>query len=217
LLWPPAADRHAARTTTLSAGTAHDLDLERIISAISAAHGYAPRTRQIVLNLCADPAVIRYRQDVLVDLVERPALAERLTGVLPDIFTLDSFVLGAQSDQSALHEVVWRIGQLESFVNCVHGLSAAFEDAIDDLRAEGLRSLASLVAGIRADEIFQNLVRDLPEMLEKVRGIASEPTRGCWRKFKPFMSAADIRMAVRVSMPNCGRRGSCVVVGAWHA
>jgi DNA mismatch repair protein MutS len=173
LLWPPAVDRRAARTTTLSAGTAQDLDLERVITAISAAHGYAPRIREIVLNLCADPAVIRYRQDVLVDLVERPALAERLTGVLPDILTLDSFVLGAQSDQSPLHEVVWRVGQLESFVDCVHGLNAAFEDVIDDLRAEGLRSLANLVAGIMADDIFQNLVRDLPDLLEKVRGIAS--------------------------------------------
>ncbi len=157
----------------LSAGTANDLDLERIITAISASFGYGLRIRQMLLQFSANPDVIRYRQAVLADLVETPGLADRLADVLPHIFTLDSFILGAHSDQSALHEVVWRVGQLEGFVICVQGLSAAFEGVYDSLRSEGLRGLADRVAKMQTDAVFQNLVRDLPEMLEKVRGIAS--------------------------------------------
>jgi DNA mismatch repair protein MutS len=172
LLWPP--DYHAiCRSPRLSAACAADLDLNSTLEALSAPHGYFARIRDMLLALCDDPAAIRYRQDVFADLVELPDLARRLTELLPRLFALDSFAYAARSDQSPLHEVVWRIGQLESYVDCVRGLNAIFDGVETPVRADGLRQLHALVAAIAADETFQHLVAELPDILARVRGIAS--------------------------------------------
>ncbi len=174
LLWPPESDRrevtHAPRLTGQAPA---DLDLERTVTALAAPHGYARDIRAILVQLCADPAALRYRQDVLADLVAQPALVERLAALLPRIQALDSFRYSARPGQSPLHEVVWRIGQLETYVEVIQGLSAALDAAGDALRAEGLQRLREMVRAIEADAVFQRLVDELPTMLEQVRSIAS--------------------------------------------
>jgi hypothetical protein len=172
LLWPP-DHRARDRTPRLSAACATDLDLNSTLEALSAPHGYFTRIRDVLLALCDDPAVICYRQDVFSDLVELPGLAPRLAELLPRLFALDSFAYSARPDQSPLHEVVWRVGQLESYVECVQGLNAVFEGIDEGVRADGLRRLHDLVARIAADETFRHLMAELPDMLAKVRGIAS--------------------------------------------
>lgn len=174
LLWPPDRTPPTHRINLkLSASTANDLDLDRVSTALSAAYGYAPRIRSILLELCDDPAVIRYRQAVFADLVETPDLVAGLVETLPHIHALDSFTFGGFVEQSALHEVVWRLGQLESFVDCVTGISRAFTGLEDQLQSAGLRRLYERVTTIQSDELFQNLTAALPNLLVKVRGITS--------------------------------------------
>lgn len=174
LLWPPGSVRPTHRDEQkLTATTANDLDLERVSQVLSAVHGYAPRIRRILLEFCGDPAVIRYRQAVFADLVDLPGLTAGLIATLPHLFSLDSFTFGGTVEQSALHEVVWRLGQLESFVDCMHGFSAAFAGLEDRIQSAGLRQLYERVTAIQADELFQNLTRDLPDLLTQVRGITS--------------------------------------------
>jgi hypothetical protein len=174
LLWPPRLDRPAPRQTPrLTASAARDLDLERTVAALSADYGYAPRIRDILLQLADDPDVIRYRQDALTDLVEMPALFDPLEAILPTVHALDSFPFGGHPDQSELREVVWRIGQLEAYVEVVKGLRAAFEGLPREPRSEAWRALRDLTARIEQEETFQRLAAELPEMLDKVRSIAS--------------------------------------------
>jgi len=172
LLWPPDC-RAISPAPRLSAACVDNLDLHTTLEALSAPHGYFTRIRDVLLALCDDPAVIRYRQDIFADLVESPALARRLAELLPRLFALDSFAYSARPDRSPLHEVVWRIGQLESYVECVRGLNAVFEGIEGEVRADGLRRLHSLTAGIAADETFRHLAAELPDMLAKVRSVAS--------------------------------------------
>ncbi|HVO71763.1 MAG TPA: hypothetical protein VMT24_17060, partial [Aggregatilineaceae bacterium] len=80
LLWPP--DRAISRAPRLSAACAADLDLNSTLEALSAPHGYFPRIRDVLLALCDDPTVIRYRQEVFTDLVESD-LPRRLVELLP--------------------------------------------------------------------------------------------------------------------------------------
>ena len=83
LLWPP--HYTPAQSAGLSAEAANDLAIERITTAISAAHGYASHIRQVLLQLTADPDVIRYRQAVLADLVEIHDGASRWVPDLPEL------------------------------------------------------------------------------------------------------------------------------------
>ncbi|NDJ78113.1 MAG: hypothetical protein GYB65_17835 [Chloroflexi bacterium] len=169
LLWPPDAHHQPRR---LSDSVAADLDLDRIITALSAGYeDYTRDIRAILLDLCDDPRVIAYRQDVLADLLDDPDLARRLDDLLPTNIELDRFHYAARHGQTDLHEVLWRIGQLESYVETVEGLHAVFEGT--RVQSAGLRQLHDLVVGVRADETFQHLLADLPEMVRKVRNIGS--------------------------------------------
>jgi len=171
LLWPDqAAPRPALR---LDSAAALDLDLHSLIDALSDRYGYAPRIRDTLLALCSDPAVIHYRQDILADLVDHPALAGRLADLLPRLFALDSFVYSARPDQSALHEVVWRIGQLETYVECIQGLSAVFEGQDRTLRAADCSGCAIWPPGSPRMRRLSTWPPALPALVAKVRGIAS--------------------------------------------
>lgn len=171
LLWP-----HSTPPGTpprLSLRTADDLGLDRLVTALTFHHEYRVRIREILLGLCADPGVIRYRQDILDDLLSHPSLAEHLNDALPKIAALDSFAYFARPGQSPLHEVVWRVGELEAYVEVVQTLQALFDHHDAVVQAEGLRHLRDMVAGIAQTETFQHLARELPEMIANVRSIAS--------------------------------------------
>ena len=136
LLWPLGHEAHTP--PHLSDAAVDDLDLQRTITALGDEYGYAIRIRDVLLQLCDDPAVIGYRQDVLADLVEIPGLGERLAALLPRVIALDSWGYSIRPGQSPLYEVVWRVGQLETYVEVIQGLQAAFEGLERPLRAEGL-------------------------------------------------------------------------------
>jgi len=169
LLWPPGADRAAAR---LPDSAAADLGLDHLSAAVAREVGYARSIREILHALSTDPAVIAYRQAVLAELLDNPDLAQRLAALLPEIGALDGFVYAARPGQSPLHEVAWRVSQLEAWVACVQGLHAAL-DAAPALRAEGLRLLRATVGGWARDPSFQRLAAELPALLDAMRRIAS--------------------------------------------
>ncbi len=174
LLWPQGTDpRAVARPPRLKGQAAADLNLRRLADAIGAAHGHTSAILDILCYLCDDPAVIRYRQDVLADLLDHPALAEGLAALLPQIQTLESYAFSARPGQSPLYEVVWRVGQLEAYVEVIGGLNAVFEEHGQHIRAAGLIALRERAAAIAAEDTFQTLAAELPELVQNVRGIAS--------------------------------------------
>ncbi|MBN2303121.1 MAG: hypothetical protein JXQ72_01510 [Anaerolineae bacterium] len=174
LLWPSGYDRRRIeRMPRLSQCAADDLDLDRTVEALSGPHGHAKEIRAILLTLCDDPAVIRFRQDVLQNLLDVPELADRLRDTLPDITTLLRFQYTAWPQHTPLHEVAWRVGQLESYVACVQRLGAVFEGLDHRVTAAGWRHLRDLIDTIRQDGTFQRLVDELPDLITRVRSVAS--------------------------------------------
>lgn len=171
LLWPPGHQPDSS--LHLNARAIADLDLETLLAALGGAHQRASAIRTILVGLCRDPAVIAYRQDIFDDLLASPALVTELEALVPLVEGLERFSYLPASGQTPLHEVVWRVGQLESYVTCVVVLHAALTRDTVRLRAEGWRRLRDRVTALAADETFQHLVRELPALLEQVRGIRS--------------------------------------------
>lgn len=171
LLWPPESDPGARDAPRLSATAAADLDLETTVRALCVSPGDQRAVYTALASLCADPAVIAYRQAVLEDLLVAPELLARLEALLPAIREVERFRYAARPGQTPLHEVVWRVGQLEAYVECVRGLNAAFEgQAVQSAALLRLREQAALAA---QDPLFAQLERDLPEMTRAVRSVAS--------------------------------------------
>ncbi len=175
LLWPPEAGFAPGEPAPrLSATAAADLDLETTVRGLCAVPGGDPRSIHAALaHLCTNPAVIAYRQAVLDDLLRFPSLAARLDALLPSIRAVERFRYSARPDQTPLHEVVWRVGHLESYVECVRGLCAAFEGEGAGVRSAGLRALRDYALAAAQDPLFAELERDLPAMVQAVRSVAS--------------------------------------------
>lgn len=172
LLWPPGADTTPCGER-LSAGVQRDLSLGPVLDALSAGYTRAADLQELLATLATDPAVIRYRQDVLEDLLNAPALASQFEAFLPKANALDRYVYFPSRDQTPLHEVIWRIGQLELYVECVQILHTTCAAAGADLRSAGLRRLRDMIAGLHDDPQFDQLARALPALAAQVRGAVS--------------------------------------------
>jgi hypothetical protein len=150
-----------------------DLDLESTLAALADSPQDRAVVRKVMLNLCTDPAVLAYRQDVLDDLWQHPSFVQRLEAVLPDLGGLDGAQTFAERRQAPLQEVTWRLGELEHLVSCVTGLHAVFTQMGDAVRAVGWRTLRDAIARTAQDPVYQHLTRALPDMLRTVRAKAS--------------------------------------------
>jgi DNA mismatch repair ATPase MutS len=171
LLWPPG--HQPDLSPRLSDRTIADLDLQTVLAALGETHRRMGATRAVLLSLCDDPAVIAYRQDLLDDLLAAPELVADLEALIPLVDGLERFSYLPAAGQTPLHEVVWRVGQLESYVTCVQALHTVLTKPALRLRAAGWCALRDRVRAIVADETFQHLLRDLPALLEQVRGVRS--------------------------------------------
>lgn len=73
-----------------------DLNLSALIRHLSFAPQYEKLTRHLLLSLCTDEAVIRYRQAVLADMLRSPRLMIQLETALEAIETLEGYLTQPQ-------------------------------------------------------------------------------------------------------------------------
>ena len=172
LLWPDVTQR-AQASTALDPQCIRDLDVESVISAMIGAPLGRSTLRQTFLTLCTDTAAIVYRQDILDDLWRHPAFVTDLEALLPDMSTLDASQPLGDRRRLPLLEVSWRLGELERLVTCVSGLDAVFQRLGDGLQAAGWQTLRQRITHLARDPVYQNLCRELPDMLQTMRAKAS--------------------------------------------
>lgn len=174
LLWPPGVRQRPQSTVNLTAQSARDLGLDSIIANLGSGDAQRAIVEKILLSPCWESEVIGYRQDVLEDLLGNPALVERLQELMPMLEALAfNYYRGEVREAVELYEVTWRLGELESIVTCVAGLSRIFESLEGQMRSEGLRDLQVAVQQIAEDPLFQDLVEMLPDWLQQVRSSQS--------------------------------------------
>lgn len=161
--------------TRLSQQSIRDLGLTKIVHAISPNHSYHRAIERILLQLSHDPQVIRYRQDIFEDLLAHPNLVAGFEKLLPLFRELSPFRYrrDAKHRSSILYEVIWRTRELSSLIDCVDGLAMILQEAGDQLRSEGLRRLQDEILAMQADESFQHLIQELPEILAQLQSVKS--------------------------------------------
>jgi DNA mismatch repair protein MutS len=171
LLWP-SGSRPAA--CFLDQSSQVDLGMEQITTALaqSTQREQVQSIQDILLQMCTDPTVIRYRQDVMADLLRNPQLLAGLEELLPQIEKL-GFYSRPPREMIELYQVTWWLGELESYVECVQAAGRAFERVEGEISSDGLRDLRARVASTQQDPVFQQLVRELPALLARMRGVLS--------------------------------------------
>ncbi len=169
LLWPrrdePPPPVPAARWHTA------DLNLDPLLSLLVIDPRWRRSTQNFLLRALKDPAHINWRLDVIEDLQNCPALADGLESALDILQTLQGYMARPQWDQDELQKVTWRLGELESLIDCVTLLNDALAEAGPALRSEALGALRQQMAAIAADPLFQELQAELPDLLEQIRSM----------------------------------------------
>ena len=172
LLWPEGTGSPQA-ATVFDPQCVRDLELESTLAALTAGRPRQSAIRKVLLNLCTDPVVIAYRQEVLDDLWQNPDFTSQLEALLPDLSTLELSHISVDRRRSPLQEVAWRLGELEYLVNCVTGLNRLFAEVGRHIRAAGWHSLRDHMAQVVRDPVYQQLTRELPNLLRSLRANVS--------------------------------------------
>ncbi len=158
---------------TLTPSAWHDLGIDQLVAAFSHNKEHQREIAGVLSELLLEPQVIHYRQDILVDLLQTPALVERLTALLPIIDSLSAFTFQPEQEKNTLHEVTWRIGELQSIIDCIEGLEDILVNVQDNLHSHGLQALLVAVHNVKEDDVYQSLVKNLPDLLAQIRSCAS--------------------------------------------
>src|SRR5262245_22474450 len=142
-----------------------DLGLGPIVRALDFDGRHSRFVAGVLAELCDDPAVIRYRQDVLDDLLRLPELAAKIAGTLPQLGELANVGrVGNWGENIPLLQVATRLAELDGYVTCVESLWAALDGAGAELRAAGLVTLRDFLTATRAQPDYGRLAAELPQL-----------------------------------------------------
>ncbi|TNJ64259.1 hypothetical protein FE784_20935 [Paenibacillus hemerocallicola] len=175
LLWPSETSRNDYKDVIrIEDQAVTDLGLERIFQELSFNHKYYPDIKRLLLGLCDDPDVIRYRLDILDDVMHIAELSVDLERVLPDIHKLDihyrsKVITGAEP----LRKIAWQMEALEVYVQNVATLKTMSSKFKQTVKSEGLRRLFASIESIAEEDGYRALAAALPDYRLKLQGISS--------------------------------------------
>ena len=173
LLYPEGSSQASSGRNHLHPDAARDLGLSALVLACDPSAEHRQEIETILTHLPQDLQVIRYRQAVLADLQRFPELTARIAALMPTIDTLGRYAYRVVKDMTTLHEVTWRMGELQSIVDCLEGLGDVFARTGSQIESQGMRRLQASIEQVRADPEYRRLVKELPGMLGSLRAAAS--------------------------------------------
>jgi DNA mismatch repair ATPase MutS len=150
-----------------------DLGIDSVVAGFTNDKERQKEIRKTLYLLIQDPYTIRYRQDVLEDFLANPDLVERLEILFPVIDTLVRYTHRTERRADSLQGVIWRLGELQSVLDCIQGLGDIFNSIEEELHSRGLLILKEEVRKIIDHPTYQHLVKELPELLTKIRACVS--------------------------------------------
>ncbi|MBN2736419.1 MAG: hypothetical protein JXR70_05515 [Spirochaetales bacterium] len=171
LLWPKG---RKIKYSPVDRTAQKDLDMDRLISTLACDTRHATSLSQLFDRLILDSDTINYRLDILEDLLASPTLAEAIKSILPVIIQLRYYNMRQLEDEKKIfQEVLWRLRELEHYLECINRLNEAFSRQISQPRSKGLLQLKAMVNQAVNDESFGKLKEKLPSMLEKISHLKS--------------------------------------------
>ncbi|KOR90543.1 hypothetical protein AM231_16340 [Paenibacillus solani] len=149
----------------------NELELNAIIHMIDNNHKHFNDIRNIFRQLSVDPETIKFRLDIVEDLLNNSELLLCLEESLSIIADM-RFVSGKYSSVSVdMLQTVSRIKELSIYVDFVQQLLKAFTEA--HLKSEGLIRLRDRIIQISEDIDFKNLSEQLPILQKGLDSISS--------------------------------------------
>lgn len=167
LLWPQGAPPPVQSPAWLD-----DLDLDPLLQALDPNGRHHRVVREVLLALTTDVTTIRYRQEILADLLNAPDLRQALQEQLRPLGQLATVGREpAQPQEPPLLTAARRIGELELYVDTVQALQGALQKR--GLKSEGLRALRSYIETVASEPVFLQLAAELPALRKPLEQMSS--------------------------------------------
>ncbi len=156
----------------LTEETVNDLSLNYICAQLSRNAGEQNVIRTIMVRLCDDPQVIRYRCDIFEDVLRFPVLRQRIAELLDQLDFLKSVErLSKDTDASSIWQLINRLNELDHYIDCIAGI----RDCLNGLpiASQGFCDLRDFVEEIYNDSGFDYLKKDIEYLQKNVCKIKS--------------------------------------------
>lgn len=169
LVWPDAPPEPAQDADS---SWIKDLGLDVLLRALRGDARQAGFFRQILTTLSDDADVIRWRQAVVADLRDDPALVAALQDLLPTLGDMqqDNSLLGKRQ-RGLLLMTSERLAELDIYTDVMVRLHAVLDAA--RLRAPALLALRDALAAVVQDANFRHLHRQIPDLRAPMQKITS--------------------------------------------
>lgn len=170
LLYPSTVAEPHVRTMTDE--TINDLSVNYICAQLSHNTGEQNLIKNIMVQLCDDPEVIRYRCDIFEDVLRFPELRQRISELLDQLDFLKSVErLSKDSDASSIWQLINRLNELDHYIDCIAGIRDCLAGL--DIHSRGFLELRDFVENIYNDSGFDYLKKDIRDLQENVCKIKS--------------------------------------------
>jgi hypothetical protein len=173
LLWPEGADpRQDPDRPRWGERTQDDLGIETLAEYISPDAHHTASILSFLLPLTVDGNVIRFRQEVLGDFLEVPEAAEVFEALQSPLSEMGRMGGPIPVEQTPLQKTLYRLGELELYVDCIEKLWSVLSAGREKIRSDGLRQLLAFVSGVRERPGFLAMARELPGLRSRYDTIA---------------------------------------------
>lgn len=146
----------------LSDRVGEDLGLSQIAGAMAMRGVGLQQIAGMLSTPATETHIIRYRQSIVADLAGSEHLQRGLAAIIPKVQEVTTLARGRDELDSPFLRLVWRLGELEVYVQLVRELDDVLGAA--ELRSEGLVALSRTVSARRKEPTFRTLERRLPEI-----------------------------------------------------
>ena len=168
LLWPETVNQEKYKDNeNLSRKCIENLGIKQIAEEISYDERHYYTVRKLLVNLCDNTKVIKYRLDILEDFVENPKLINSFKGIFELIEQIRKYEKPeAKMENDKFVNIAWRLKMLDIYVECMEKLYTLF-NSINNFQSRGLNKLFNFIEEVVNSDLFQSLQNDLPELKEK--------------------------------------------------
>jgi hypothetical protein len=165
LLWPEGADPSPdSDRPRWGERTQADLGILELAEHLSPDSLYTEPILSFLLPLTTDLEIIRYRQEVLEDFLRVPEVAAVFGELQEPLLEIERLGGPPPAEQTPLQKTLYRIGELELYVECVEKLWTVLSSGRGKIKSTGLRELLEHLAGVRAQPAFRTMLEELPKL-----------------------------------------------------
>jgi len=173
LLWPEGGDPSPdSDRPCWGERTQADLGIESLAGYLSPDPRYTPSILSFLLPLTTDTDIIRYRQEVLEDFLHIPEVAAVFESLQAPLLEIERLGGPPPGGQTSLQKILYRMGELELYVDCIEKLWAALSANRGKLKSAGLLQLLEYLSGVRGGQAFLTMARELPNLRARYDNIA---------------------------------------------